>query len=95
MYKIAVDVMSGEKAPEELIKGAVNAAKEEADIELTLIGRYDIINQELAKLDIDKNRVKIEKADQIINMDEAPIKALKKKKMQQLMLVQNYLDLVR
>ncbi|ADQ14977.1 phosphate acyltransferase PlsX [Halanaerobium hydrogeniformans] len=80
MYKIAVDVMSGEKAPEELIKGAVNAAKEEADIELTLIGRYDIINQELAKLDIDKNRVKIEKADQIINMDEAPIKALKKKK---------------
>lgn len=80
MYKIAVDVMSGEKAPAELIKGALKAAKEDNEIELTLIGRNDIINQELQKYNSAANNVKIEQADEIINMDESPIKALRKKK---------------
>ncbi|ADO76930.1 phosphate acyltransferase PlsX [Halanaerobium praevalens] len=80
MYKIAVDVMSGEKKAEELIKGALKALAEEKELELTLIGEYDIISQELAKTDFDSNRLKIEKADQIITMDESPVKALRKKK---------------
>lgn len=80
MYRIAVDVMSGEKAPSELIKGALKAFKEDKEIELTLIGEYDIISEELAKTDYDSKRLKIENADQIITMDESPIKALRKKK---------------
>lgn len=80
MYKIAVDVMSGEKEAEELIKGALRAVKEEAEIELTLIGNYDIISRELAETDYSSKRVKIEKADQVITMTESPIKALRKKK---------------
>ena len=80
MYKIAVDVMSGEKAPAELISGALEALKEDQEIELTLIGEYDIITDELAKTDYDSKRLNIENADQIISMDESPIKALRKKK---------------
>jgi len=80
LQKIAVDVMSGEKAPKKLIEGAVRAANEDNEIELTLIGRYDIINQELNKLKFDINNVKIKKADQIITMEESPVKALRKKK---------------
>ncbi|MFW5886018.1 MAG: phosphate acyltransferase PlsX [Halanaerobium sp.] len=80
MYRIAVDVMSGEKEPAELMAGALKALKEEEEIELTLIGEYDIISEELAKTDFDSKRLKIENADQIITMDESPIKALRQKK---------------
>ena len=80
MYRIAVDIMSGEKDESELIAGALKALKEDKEIELTLIGEYDIISEELAKTDYDSKRLKIENADEIITMDESPIKALRKKK---------------
>ena len=72
--------MSGEKDASELIAGALKALNDETEIELTLIGEYDIISEELAKTDFDSKRLKIENADQIITMDESPIKALRKKK---------------
>ncbi len=72
--------MSGEKSAAELIAGALKALNEENEIELTLIGEYDIISDELAKTDYDSKRLKIEAADQIITMDDSPIKALRKKK---------------
>jgi glycerol-3-phosphate acyltransferase PlsX len=80
LYRIAVDVMSGEKEASELIAGALRALKEEKEIELTLIGEYDIISEELAKTDFDSKRLKIEDSDEIITMDESPIKALRQKK---------------
>jgi glycerol-3-phosphate acyltransferase PlsX len=80
LYRIAVDIMSGEKDESELIAGALKALKEDKEIELTLIGEYDIISEELAKTDYDSKRLKIENADEIITMDESPIKALRKKK---------------
>ncbi len=72
--------MSGDNPPSELIKGAVKACSEDADISLTLVGRYDIINRGLDKLKYDHKRVKIVSADEIIEMDESPIRALRKKK---------------
>jgi len=72
--------MSGDNSPSELIKGAVRACTEDTDISLTLIGRYDIINRGLDNLEYDNKRVKIVSADEIIEMDESPIRALRKKK---------------
>lgn len=80
MDRIAVDVMSGEKAPKELINGALTAFREDQEIELTLIGQYDTISRELSKTDSGSKRLKIENADSIISMDESPVKALRKKK---------------
>ncbi|MGM0602792.1 MAG: phosphate acyltransferase PlsX [Bacillota bacterium] len=80
MYRIVVDVMSGENPPDELIKGAVKACNEDTGISLTLVGRYDIINRGLNDLKYDSDRVKIVSADEIIEMDESPIRALRKKK---------------
>lgn len=80
MYRIAVDVMSGEKSPDELIAGALKAYREDQEIELTLIGECDIIKDELEKTDSDSKRLKIEDADEIITMDDSPVKALRKKK---------------
>ncbi len=80
MQNIAVDVMSGEEAPELLIKGALKAAEEDKSIKLTLIGSYDIISRELANYDLSEDRIEIAEAEEVINMDESPVKALRKKK---------------
>ncbi len=36
--RIAIDAMGGDNAPEEIVKGAVLAATEDASLELTLVG---------------------------------------------------------
>ena len=45
---IFVDAMGGDNAPVEIVKGAVNAVKEYG-VPLTLVGKEDIVKQELAK----------------------------------------------
>ena len=45
---IFVDAMGGDNAPVEIVKGAVDAVKEYG-VPLTLVGKEDIVKQELAK----------------------------------------------
>jgi len=80
LYRIAVDVMGGDNPPSEIIKGAVNACYEDKLINLILVGKYDIIMRELDALNANKTRIHIEDATEIITMDEAPARALRKKK---------------
>ncbi|SFL06189.1 phosphate acyltransferase PlsX [Halanaerobium salsuginis] len=80
MDKIAVDIMSGENTPAELLKGVIKAINQDSKLELTLIGEYDIITQELAEFNYNQAQIKVENADQVITMEESPVKALRKKK---------------
>ena len=49
MIKVAVDAMGGDHAPAEIVKGAVDAVKLRQDIKVYLIGREEIVKEELAK----------------------------------------------
>ena len=80
MIKIAVDVMGGDYAPYEQIKGAVNALKEDKDFCEILVGDEAIIKEELKKYEYDASRVEIEHAPEIITNDDIPTKAVKTKK---------------
>lgn len=77
--RVAVDAMGGDFAPEEIVKGAVLAARE-YDIPLVLVGQVDKIETELAKYDINGLDIEIVKADEVIEMGESPGTALRKKK---------------
>ena len=46
---IAIDAMGGDNAPGEIIKGAIDAINERADIKLRLFGDRDKIEAELHK----------------------------------------------
>jgi len=46
--RIALDAMGGDHAPDEIIKGAISAAKD-GGVEITLVGPLDILNAALAK----------------------------------------------
>ncbi len=77
---IAIDVMSGERSPEVIIKGALKAV-EELRVNVQLVGDKNLIQNCLKKLKFeDKRRVKVVHAKEIIGMYEIPTVACKKKK---------------
>lgn len=77
--RIAVDAMGGDYAPEEIVKGAIQAAKE-YKVALQLVGKTDKIEEELKKYDIKGLDIKLTHADEVIEMGESPGSAIRKKK---------------
>ena len=77
---IAVDVMGGDNAPEEIIKGALKAVSESKDANLLLVGKSDIICKQLKTADFSEEKVEIIDAPEVINMKDSPSKSLRKKK---------------
>lgn len=67
--KIGIDAMGGDHAPEEIVKGAVVAAREYG-IEVVLVGKPEAIQAELAKYDTSGLSLPIEPAASVIPMDE-------------------------
>ena len=83
--KILLDVMGGDHCPTETIKGAVTALKKiESDI--VLIGKEDLIKEEIKKIygkeDIKQisERLSIINADEVVENTDVPLQAIKKKK---------------
>ncbi len=77
--RIAIDVMSGDNAPLELIKGAVEAA-EELECEIILCGDEGVINYVAFQNDINIDKLKIKHAPQVIVMEDAPLCVMKEKR---------------
>lgn len=76
--KIAVDVMSGDFPPEILIEGAVNAINE-YKIPLVLVGKEERIKKHLKNLKFDSSLLEIYNADEVITMNDDPVRAFKTK----------------
>ena len=77
--KIAVDAMGGDHAPREVVRGAVQAARE-LDIPVILVGREDMIRDELASCDVGSGRIEVVHASEVVDMCEIPGVAIRKKK---------------
>ena len=43
MYRIVLDAMGGDNAPKEIIEGALDALRAQADIQLILVGKQEKI----------------------------------------------------
>lgn len=81
MVRVAVDAMGGDNAPEEIVKGAVEAVKEKDNITVILTGQEDRIKKELAKyMGYPADRIRIVNATQVIGMAEPPVAAIRSKK---------------
>jgi glycerol-3-phosphate acyltransferase PlsX len=77
--KISVDAMGGDFAPEEIIKGSVQGARE-YDVGIIFVGPEDIIKAELAKNDISGLDIEIEHTDEYLVEGEHPAFAMRKKR---------------
>ena len=51
--KVALDAMGGDNAPGEMVKGAVDAIQKRKDIKVFLVGKEEMIQEELKKYNID------------------------------------------
>ena len=78
-HVIALDAMGGDNAPAAIIAGAV-AALANPKITLMLVGQEDAVQAELNKYDYDKSRISIVHAASIIENEDNPVSAIKKKK---------------
>ena len=77
--KIILDGMGGDNAPEEIVKGAVEAAKEIED-EIIIVGKPDAIEKQLKKCKYKGNQISIAPAQEVITMEDSPVKAIRHKK---------------
>lgn len=79
MSKIAIDVMGGDHAPDEIIKGCV-LATEKIESTLVLVGKEDIIKAKLSPYTYDPSKIEIVNADEVIEMEDSPVVAIRQKK---------------
>lgn len=78
--KVAVDAMGGDNAPEEIVKGAVEAVKECDKIKVILVGQEAVVKETLSHYEYPADRISIVHAEEIITNDEAPVMAIRRKK---------------
>ncbi|WNS77132.1 phosphate acyltransferase PlsX [Bacillus sp. DTU_2020_1000418_1_SI_GHA_SEK_038] len=74
--KIAIDAMGGDHAPKEIVLGAMKAAAEYKDIEITLVGNETKIKEYLTNPD----RIEILHTDEVILATDEPVRAVRRKK---------------
>jgi glycerol-3-phosphate acyltransferase PlsX len=74
--KILVDAMVGDKAPEEIVKGAIKASND-LDVEIILIGDENKIKPYLQAAN---SSLEVINAEEVITYDEQPVAAIRKKK---------------
>ena len=78
--RIAVDAMGGDYAPGEIVRGVMDALKEQPDIHVLLVGAENAIRSELKRYTYREDQVSIVPASEVIEMAEEPVAAIRKKK---------------
>jgi glycerol-3-phosphate acyltransferase PlsX len=75
---VAVDTMSGDLGPAELVEGAIDAINQYG-ISVVLVGREDILGELLLRFTFDSDKLKIVHADDVIGMEDSPSNAVRSK----------------
>ena len=76
--RIAVDAMGGDRAPEEVVAGALRSCGEPGH-DVLLVGRPDVIERCMAGQSFPPERVKVQPAEEVVGMGDPPASALKRR----------------
>ena len=78
--RIALDAMGGDHAPDEIVKGAVLAARE-YPVEILLVGQEEVVRKNLGAADgaLPRN-IEVVDAREVVEMDDTALAPLRKKK---------------
>lgn len=77
--RIVVDAMGGDNAPEQIVLGALAAAREYPDVDIVLTGRSEAIAPLLQGAP-GSERITVVHANEVIETAESPVSALRRKK---------------
>lgn len=78
--KIVLDVYGGDNAPAEILKGAADALKESDGFTLVLVGKAEVINTFVDENGMDRSRIEVVDAPEVITNDEVPTEAVRHKR---------------
>ena len=79
--RIALDAMGGDHAPGPIVKGAVEATRDQPGLTVALVGPTERIVAELANFpEADRERLPIVEASEFITMEDKPVEALRRKR---------------
>ncbi|MBC7787111.1 MAG: phosphate acyltransferase PlsX [Methylophilaceae bacterium] len=78
---VAIDAMGGDHGPHVTVPAALEALKQDDQLNIVLVGLYDVIQSELAAHKaLSHPRLHVHHAAEVVTMDESPQSALKNKK---------------
>lgn len=78
--KIAIDAMGGDHGLSVTVPASIDALNAFPDIQIVLVGQEALVNEELSKHQYDASRVSVQHAEQVVEMDDLPSKALRNKR---------------
>lgn len=78
--RIIVDVMSGDNAPIEIIKGAIEASLEYPEHDMVIVGDENIISDIVVKEDLQLGNITIVHTPDVITMEDRPLCVVREKK---------------
>ena len=78
--KIILDAFGGDYAPTEIVKGALLGLYQNPELVIYLVGKQDVLEQELNGKKYDKERLIIVPASDVIEFDDSPVEAIRTKK---------------
>jgi glycerol-3-phosphate acyltransferase PlsX len=78
--KVALDAMGGDYAPAVTIEGAIETINDFEGIDIVLVGDENSIRRELDSKRYLPNRIAIKHASQVVEMNESPAVAIRKKR---------------
>lgn len=78
---IAIDAMGGDRGPSVIVPAALSILQKHPDVRLTLVGRQDVLEAELARVNgAAGERLMLQQASEVVAMDEPIAQALRAKK---------------
>ncbi|SET83889.1 glycerol-3-phosphate acyltransferase PlsX [Salinibacillus kushneri] len=83
--KLAIDAMGGDHAPESIVKGACMAVENISDLSIVLVGDEDQIKPHLTQT----NRIEIIHTTEVINTEDEPVRAVRRKKQASMVMMAN------
>ena len=87
--KVALDAMGGDHAPQEIVKGAVDAVNTNQNIHVFLVGQKDKVERELKQYSYPLEQISIVDSEEVIETAEPPVMAIRKKKKSSIVLGMN------
>lgn len=80
MIKIGIDAMGGDHAPDKIVEGAVLALKKDDTLSICLTGDEQKIRKVLQTLSYSGDRIEIVPTTEVIEGDDKPVSAIRRKK---------------
>ena len=78
--RVAVDAMGGDHAPHEIVQGALIALEKNPELSVVLVGDEGKVRPLVDSAGgVDKSRIEIRHASEVIEMGESPVDALRRK----------------